>query len=145
MGRRTKYTQEIAQTIVDGLSRGSPLAVICRQIQVDESTVYDWKNANEDFSQRFARGREIGFDAIAAETLAIADDGTNDYAPVGDEGAVAYNAEHVQRSKLRVETRLKLLAKWDPKRYGDKQQVEHSGQIGLAEMVLASMREREKK
>lgn len=25
--------------------------------------------------------------------------------------------------KLRIDTRLKLLAKWDPKRYGDKQLV----------------------
>jgi hypothetical protein len=30
------------------------------------------------------------------------------------------NAEHVQRSKLRIETRLKLLAKWNPKKYGER-------------------------
>jgi hypothetical protein len=33
------------------------------------------------------------------------------------------NAEHVQRSKLRIETRLKLLAKWSPKKYGERVQV----------------------
>ena len=38
--------------------------------------------------------------------------------------APSLNAEHIQRSKLRVETRLKLLAKWDPKRYGERQQVD---------------------
>ena len=26
----------------------------------------------------------------------------------------------IQRAKLRIDTRLKLLSKWDPKRYGDK-------------------------
>jgi hypothetical protein len=26
----------------------------------------------------------------------------------------------VQRAKLRIDTRLKLLSKWDPKRYGEK-------------------------
>ena len=30
----------------------------------------------------------------------------------------------IQRSKLRVETRLKLLAKWSPEKYGDKKQVD---------------------
>ena len=30
------------------------------------------------------------------------------------------NGEHVQRSKLRIETRLKLLACWNPSKYGNK-------------------------
>jgi hypothetical protein len=34
--------------------------------------------------------------------------------------ARAGDSEWISRSRLRVETRLKLLAKWDPKRYGDK-------------------------
>jgi hypothetical protein len=33
------------------------------------------------------------------------------------------NSEHIQRSKLRIETRLKLLAKWNPKKYGERVQV----------------------
>ena len=33
------------------------------------------------------------------------------------------NAEFVARSRLRVDTRLKLLAKWDPKRYGERSEV----------------------
>lgn len=38
--------------------------------------------------------------------------------------------EWMLRSKLRVETRLKLLAKWDPKRYGEKITQEISGPDG---------------
>ena len=30
------------------------------------------------------------------------------------------NGENIQRSKLRVDTRLKVLGKWNPKRWGDK-------------------------
>lgn len=37
------------------------------------------------------------------------------------------NTEHVQRSKLRIETRLKLLSKWFPKKYGDKLDVTSAG------------------
>ena len=33
------------------------------------------------------------------------------------------------RDRLRVDTRLKLLAKWCPKRYGDKLDVEDSGNL----------------
>ncbi|HXD37446.1 MAG TPA: hypothetical protein VN624_12375, partial [Rhodanobacter sp.] len=40
--------------------------------------------------------------------------------------------------KLRIDTRLKLLAKWDPKRYGDKQQLEHSGTLSLENLVAGA-------
>lgn len=94
-------------------------------------TVYGWLQDNEEFSARFARAREIGFDAIAQECLDIADESAFD-AIEGENGVIRANAEFIQRSKLRVETRLKLLAKWDPKRYGDKVQQEVSGPDGGA-------------
>jgi len=65
----------------------------------------------------------MGYDWMAEECLEIADDATNDWMEVYDEeGNVSYklNGEHVQRSKLRIETRLKLLAKFNPKKYSDK-------------------------
>jgi hypothetical protein len=46
----------------------------------------------------------------------------------------------VEHRKLRIDTRLKLLAKWNPKKYGDKQAIEHSGEVtfGLAERINAA-------
>ena len=35
----------------------------------------------------------------------------------------------MQRSKLRIHTRLQLLAKWNPKKYGEKLALEHSGKV----------------
>lgn len=131
VGRPSKFTAEIAAEIASRLSKGEPLAVICRDDHMPHpSTVRDWQNADEDFSRLIARAREDGFDAIAAECLDIADDTSRDtkFVARGDDGeAEVCNAEWISRSKLRVETRLKLLAKWDPKRYGDKVQTEHSG------------------
>ncbi len=85
-------------------------------------TVSDWKLKHEDFSADFARAREEGFDALAAQCLEIADETSHDTIMVGsgDNEREAANTEWISRSKLRVETRLKLLAKWDPKRYGEK-------------------------
>jgi hypothetical protein len=89
-------------------------------------TVYDWIAANSDFSARLARAREAGFDLIAAECLEIADDGSADYKLSDREGQdIVVDSEHIQRSKLRVETRLKLLAKWSPQKYGER--VTHGG------------------
>jgi len=46
----------------------------------------------------------------------------------------------IEHRKLRIDTRLKLLAKWNPKKYGDKQAIEHSGEInvGLADRISAA-------
>jgi hypothetical protein len=83
-------------------------------------TVSDWKAAHETFSADFARARDEGFDALAVQCLEIADDKSNDVKLVGADDREVCDTEFVQRAKLRIDTRLKLLAKWDPKRYGDK-------------------------
>lgn len=136
VGRPSKFTEAIAAEIIERLSDGEPLADICRSEGMPAvRTVSDWKASNPQFSADFAQAREDGFDALAAECLEIAEDGSQDYAMKERPDGTPYEAfdsEHVQRSKLRIETRLKLLAKWDPKRYGDRQAVEHSGPNGAA-------------
>ena len=74
--------------------------------------------------------RKNGFDAIAMHALAIADDSSNDYMKDPNTGRRVLDSEHVQRSKLRIHTRMQLLAKWDPKRYGDNVQVRHANAEG---------------
>jgi len=56
---------------------------------------------------------------------------------MGEKGILA-DTDHIQRSKLRVETRLKLLAKWNPRKWGDRQQIEHSGKVGLESLVAGA-------
>jgi hypothetical protein len=131
MGKRTP---EVEERIINGLCDGIPLRELCRQEGMPNwRTVYDWISSDEEFAARIAHARELGFDAIAEDILDIADDGTNDWVArknaKGDTEMVL-NTDHVQRSKLRIETRLKLLAKWNPKKYGDKSTTELTGKDG---------------
>lgn len=115
-------TQPLLDEIVKRLADGEPLRAICRSDGMPHwTTVYAWMEADKDFAIRIARAREIGFDAIAENTIGIADEHPG-YVDNGgtDTGAVAH-------AKLRIETRLKLLSKWSPKKYGDKQAVELTG------------------
>jgi len=117
------YSQALADTICDRIADGEPLRAICRGEDMPAwRTVYHWLEEQPAFSARFARAREIGFDAIAEDCLDIADDTSQDTKTVGQGGYERETAdtEWISRSKLRVETRLKLLAKWNPKKYGDK-------------------------
>jgi hypothetical protein len=98
---------------------GKPLRERCRQPwNPDWRTVYHWMDKDEDFVARIARAREDGHDVIADQCVTLADT-----QPL-DQTEVAWR-------RLQVETRLKLLAKWNPKKYGDRQQLEHGGGISL--------------
>lgn len=133
MGRPTSYDHDVAEKLLTRLEDGETLASICRDEDMPgRTTVYDWKDADEGsepaddrFPERFARARLLGYEKWFEECHTIADDGSNDYVErTRQDGSkfVALDQEHVQRSKLRIETRLKLLARVDPKRYGDRQQ-----------------------
>lgn len=117
------YTESIAAAICERIADGEPLREICREQGMPAwRTVYDWLDANPVFAARFARAREVGFDAIAADALAIADT-TEDGIETTEkpDGTVEVRrGDMLGHRKLRIETRLKLLAKWSPKRYGDK-------------------------
>ena len=121
-GRPSTYDPAVAAKICEQLSEGISLREICRQDGMPPwQTVYSWMERDASLVEAIARAREIGYDALAEECLKIADDGTNDY--VEGERGPQLNSEHIQRSKLRIETRLKLLAKWNPKKYGERVQV----------------------
>lgn len=136
-GRPSKLTPLVLKRIVDGLSEGTPLTVICSGKDMpSDRTVRDWMDANPEVSAEIARAREAGFDRIALDALAIADNTTQDTI-LTDKGGEIPNSEWISRSRLRVETRLKLLAKWDPKRYGERMAQEISGPNGSPVAVAA--------
>jgi Bacteriophage Sf6, terminase small subunit-like len=78
--------------------------------------------ADEAFSQQYARAKQRQADRFAEELLEIADEGRNDWIerelPGGSTLRVA-DHEHIQRSRLRVDTRKWLMSKMLPKKYGD--------------------------
>lgn len=103
--------------LADYVSGGMPLAQACRTLDVNLMTTYDRMSKWPAFADMMNKARDAGYDMIAVDCLQIADH-------VADDGDVKPNKEWIARSKLRVETRLKLLAKWHPKKYGEKLEIE---------------------
>lgn len=134
-GRPSKFTEAIAAEICERLGKGEPLAHICRDPHMPEvRTVSGWKDEHPTFSASFARAREEGFDAIAAECLEIANTQVKgEIRKRTPKGIEVTTEDMLGHRKLQIETRLKLLAKWDPKRYGEKIDVNanHSGEIRI--------------
>lgn len=126
--------------ICERLSRGEPLAQICNDLHMPHrSVVYDWMDADEELARRIAQARAKGFDAIAEQCLVIADTPVEGVEITTDaDGVSEKRGDMLGHRKLQIETRLKLLAKWDPKRYGDLQKVEHSGSVDVAATLIAA-------
>jgi hypothetical protein len=104
------------------ISSGETLRAICREEDKPTwVTIYRWLEADVAFKLHFAQARELGFDAIAEEALQIAD------TPIegikyenGPLGSKEVREDMLGHRKLQIETRLKLLAKWSPKKYGER-------------------------
>lgn len=117
-GRPSKYTPEIATEIVQRLSEGEPLRQICRDDHMPEwRTIYDWMARDEELSAAIARARELGQDAIAEDILKELQDEPE---RILSEGGGRIDSGYVQLLRTRADIKLKLLAKWNPKRYGDR-------------------------
>lgn len=133
-GRPSTYTEAKAEEICAKLAEGLSLREICRAEDMPHvSTVFRWIEAYEDFRDRYARAREAQAHNMAEELMEIADDGSNDWMErQRQDGSIetVLNSEHVQRSRLRVDSRKWLLSKMLPKVYGDKVTQEHTGPGG---------------
>jgi hypothetical protein len=82
-------------------------------------------SAGVGLSASIARARDIGYDALAEECLQIADTPQFGQKQVmSDEGATTTIEDMLGHRKLQIETRLKLLAKFHPTKYGDRVAIE---------------------
>lgn len=129
-GGQSTYTPDVAAEICQRLAQGETLRAICRDSHLPaESTVRQWALDDVDgFSAQYARAREIGYHSMFDELVEIADDGSSDRIerknPDGSTTLVV-DKEHVQRSKLRVDSRKWMLSKALPKLYGERITQEH--------------------
>ena len=110
---------ELKDEIIAWLANGQTLRDYCRQDgKPVYRAIYDWLQDDEDFAARFAHARVIGHDSIAEECTTLAD--TEPLAVFDEAGNKRYDPGSISWRKMQIETRLKLLAKWNPKKYGDK-------------------------
>lgn len=145
MSRKSTYTPEVGEAICDRLANGESLLRITQDMGIPYSTAKGWEIDIPEHAANSTRAREIGCHYMAEECPDIADNATNDWMErrgQDDAGWVA-NGENIQRSRLRIDTRLRLLGKWLPKIYGDKQHIEHSGTVSIADALRQAREKRE--
>lgn len=119
-GRPTRYTLALAKEICDAIAT-SPKGVgkLCIENPnwPNKDTIFTWLKDHKDFSDQYARAKQVQVECVVDELLEIADDDTKDCI-IDAEGEIVFNSQAVQRARLRIDTRKWLACKLVPKVYG---------------------------
>ncbi|QUS55957.1 hypothetical protein [Pseudovibrio brasiliensis] len=132
-GRISDYSDSIAGAICERLSAAESLRSICEdEVMPTRKTVYSWLKTHPEFQLAYETARSFAVDSLVDEMLEIADDARNDWIEriTRNETTLAFNAESVQRSRLRIQTRQWIAEKHCPSRYGQKIKSEVTGKDG---------------
>lgn len=146
-GRPTLYSQELADLICQRVATSTMgLARLCASHDdlPEKITVNVWRYKYPEFSTQYAQAKLKQADLLAEEMLDIADDGTNDWMEsFGEDGDTLYklNGEHVQRSRLRIDTRKFLASKLLPKQYGQHAEEDKGDNKSVIEMLIDKLAE----
>ncbi len=123
MGKHTVYSVELSDELCNRLADGQSLRTVCLADDMpSKAAVFMWLRLYPEFAQAYSRAVEARSDALVEEILDIADDGTNDWMEQQEGENVGWkmNGEHIQRSRVRIDTRKWIAGKMRPKKYGDK-------------------------
>jgi len=116
-------TDELFDEICERMVNGESVRSICQDDHMPAiSTLMKILRTNPNRTSQYALAMQMRADAMFEEVLNIADDGSNDFMMknADDPTSFALNGEHVQRSRLRVDTRKWALGRMNPKKYGEK-------------------------
>lgn len=133
MARPSSYTDQVGQAICARISEGCSLRSIARDEGMPSlQTIFNWFQSQPTFLEQYARAKEAQMDAFAEEIVDISDDGRNDWMELHEKDNAGWkaNGEHIQRSRLRVDSRKWLMSKLKPKKYGERLDMNLGGQQG---------------
>lgn len=109
--------EDLFEAICLQIEQGKALAkLIHGPGKIISNTLWNELILDKEKNTRYARAREARADAIFDEIFGIADEAT---------------PEDVNVARLKVDTRKWALSKMQPKKYGDKLDVEHSGAMAI--------------
>ena len=120
-----KLPEEVIEELIEWVGNGKTLSSFAKCHGVGYTTLWRWLKSEPEVAEKVKSAREEGMDAIAEECLTIIDQMPE---MSGNRGR---DAAYVQWMRARVETRLRILAIWDPARFSIKYQHKHDGDMSL--------------
>lgn len=115
MAAQFKWTPEIEEEVFQRIADGKSIRAALQDDWLPGWTTFNKRLASDaEFAARYARARELQADKLFEECLEIADQYEREAEKL--EGGT----DHINRARLRIDTRKWMAGKLRPKVYGDK-------------------------
>ena len=100
------------------------------------NTFLEWMDKDPEYANQYARAMEQRQEVIFEDILSISDDQEGDVIE-NEDGFEVVNHNVIQRARLRVDSRKWMLGKMNPKKYGEKVELDnkHSGEIRIVREI----------
>lgn len=123
-GRPKRYSQEVADQIIQRLTEQMSLNKICKDPEMPaRSTVYTWIVDNHDgFTDKYVRAKGIQVESLLDEIMEWCDKAIED-------PSLTYAI------KLKIDSLKWVACKLIPKKYGEKQEIQHSGTVTIIDDI----------
>src|SRR5277367_185696 len=131
-GRKSRFTEELADLICERIANGESLHAICGEDGMPaQSSVFKWLIEHADFAEKYAHARIAQADVLFDEMLHIADTPVVGVKTITKaSGVETVEGDMIEHRRLQIDARKWIIARMAPKKYGDKQALEHSGPDG---------------
>lgn len=113
MAKKSEYSEEKTNQIIEYLIEGKTLTAACKSLGIGVSTVYHWMVEHDDFAERYDSARRFG--DYLLEDMAI-DEITQpriieEKATYDDGRTVVKTVDNVARSRAIADTYMKIIAR----------------------------------
>jgi DNA helicase IV len=127
-------TPELAAAICDRLEHGETLrSIVLDPLMPSRTTVFKWLQTNEAFAEQYARARDAQADHFAEEIVDIADaEPSLIFKNVDGVDVASVDSTAVNLLRLRIDARKWYASKVAPKKYGDKIETTHRGDVSVS-------------
>lgn len=123
--KKTIAIKTIIQRICEGESLRSILLHADRNILPTMAVFLKWVSEDAELEKQYARAMSVRAESMFDEIIDISDE-TNADIEFTDDGKMKIVGEAIQRSRLKIDARKWALSKMNPKKYGDKVDVDHT-------------------
>jgi hypothetical protein len=114
----------MAERICERIAEGEPLTRICKDRQIPAyRTVLNWRVANEEFQQMYARARQDAADTLADEIRELA-------------GRVERGELEPNAGRVAIDALKWIASKLKPREYGDRAQIDVAASVDVTTRVI---------
>ena len=131
------YDKALCGRVCESIASGMSDSQAAEKEGFNESWLRKLRAKQPEFEANYIRARESRAERYAAEIIAIADENPTCEVPDPDGGmSIRVDGAAVQRNRLRVDARKWIACKLLPKVYGEKLDLEHSGEVAIKRVIV---------